>query len=147
MQSGQLLFGFILLILTLLTIQPVKDLILGTRPTIHGAILTADGERLSVVVSNSGNGPAALEGITMTANKKGQGPWDTVLTFSDIQDRALKPGDLKIISVPHHHQIPLIAEPGEMLKQDCVLSIHYYELGGTHVQTVEYFRCDVQKNQ
>jgi hypothetical protein len=150
MQSGQLLFGFILLILTLLTLQPVKDLILGTHPDVHGAILSADSERVSVVVSNSGNGPAALEGINFTANKKRQGPWETVLSFNDIQDRLLKSGEIKIFSIRHNHQIPEVVEPGVVTdgkKDDCNLSVRYYELGGTHVMTAERFRCYVEKTQ
>jgi hypothetical protein len=146
-QTGQLLFGFILLILTLFALQPVKDLVLGTRPTIHAAILQADTEKVSIVISNSGNGTAALEGISITANKKGQGPWDLVFGFNDIPDRLLKPGDLKVVSFPHHHKIPQIADAGVQARKDCLVSVHYYELAGDHVLTGDYFRCYVDKNQ
>ena len=60
LQSGQLLFGFVLLILTLLALQPVKNLFIGTSPEIQAAILTADAETFTVVISNSGNGLCSI---------------------------------------------------------------------------------------
>ena len=147
-QGLQVLLGFVLLILTLFAIQPIKDLILGKYPEIHAAIVSADSERISVVLSNSGNGTAALEGINIFANTKSSGPWQGVLSFSDLQDRILKPGDIKVVSIPHHHQIPEVAEPGVVgVNRDCNLSTSYLEVDGAHVRTEGLFRCYIGKLQ
>ena len=134
--------------MTVLALQPVKDLLIGTRPKIHAAIITADADTFTVVVANSGNGPAALESIRINANKKGSGTWDTVFNSQALPDRAIKPGDLKIVAFSHHHEIPLIAVPGEIgPKAECNLTVGYYELDGFHVETGELFKCSVDKSQ
>lgn len=69
-QGLQVLLGFVLLLLTPLALQPIKDVILGEYPDIHAAIVTADSERISVVLSNSGNGTAALEGINISPTRR-----------------------------------------------------------------------------
>jgi hypothetical protein len=79
---------------------------------VKSAIVFADAEHVVVGVSNTGNGPALLEGIVITANKKGHGAWDTVLNFTDIPDKSLRAGDIQVVTVPDHHQMPKIVEPG-----------------------------------
>jgi hypothetical protein len=149
-QSGQLLFGFVLLLLSLIALKPIKDLIFGTEPRIHAAILAVDGEHVVVVLSNSGNGIAVLKSVYITANKKEQGSWDSVLQLNDIHDRALKAGEMKIVSIPHNHQISRVLIPGEVANgnmNQCRLNVEYYELRGIYVISGDYFRCDVHENQ
>jgi hypothetical protein len=149
-QSGQLLFGFVLLVLSLIALKPVKDLILGTEPRLHAAILSADGGHAVVVLSNSGNGIAVLKSIYITANKREGDAWDTVLQWNDIHERGLKAGEIKIISIPHNHPIPRILVPGEVANgnmNNCRLNVEYYELRGIYTIAGDYFRCDVHESQ
>lgn len=149
-QSSQLLFGLISTILALQLIGPVKYFIYGNKPSVEAAIVFADAENVVVAVSNTGNGPALLEAIVITANKKGQGAWDSVLSFTDIPDKSLRAGDIRVVTVPHRHQIPQIVQPGvvdDSAKFDCYLSVHYYEMQGDHVWTGDRFRCYIDKAQ
>jgi hypothetical protein len=137
-----------LIALTFLALQPVKNLLLGTTPRIHATILNADSERIWIIASNDGNGPAALVSIRITANLHSGGAWDTVLSFDAIEDRILRPGEIKIISIPHNHKIPEIAGPGVIdAAESCNLSVQYFELEGQHVITVNPFKYYLNKNQ
>jgi hypothetical protein len=131
-QSSQLLFGLISTILALQLIGPVKYFIYGNKPSVEAAIVFADAENVVVAVSNTGNGPALLEAIT------------------DIPDKSLRPGDIRVVTVPHHHRLPQVVEPGvvdDNAKSDGSLSVHYYEMGGNHVWTGDRFRCYIRKAQ
>lgn len=149
-ESGQLLLGFILVVITFLAVQPVKDMLLGTSPSIHATILTADTEHVWVIASNDGNGAAALVSIRITANTRGGGAWQTVLSLDAIEDRLLKPGEIKIISLAHHHEIPEVAPPGVVdadAREACNLSVEYFELHGYHVIVGDVFKCYLAKKQ
>jgi hypothetical protein len=147
-QSGQIIFSFVLLLLTLTTLGPVKRLLLGNKAELHSSIVTADSERIWVVVSNNGNGTAILESIFVNVNKKGNGAWDNVLSFRDFKSRTLKPGQIEVISIPHNHQIPQIVEPGVTSgNKDCFLGVNYYEVAGLHAESGDTFRCHLDRNQ
>ncbi len=145
--STQLLLGFILLVLT---VQPVKDLFFGTSPRVKASVVGANSEQLWIVVANTGKGPATLESARVTANKKGVGAWESVLSFDNIQDRILKPGEVKVVPIRHGHRIPELVGPGVVTdrpRDDCNLIVRYYELSGTHVDTLTPFRCYVERKQ
>jgi hypothetical protein len=149
-QSVELLFGLVLAILTLLAAQPIKNFLLGTSPSIRSAVLKANEERVWFVLSNSGNGDAVIENIRINANKHGKGAWDTVLEIDNLEERLLKPGEVRIVSVLHKHKIPQLLIPGEVSngnKDDCSLSVAYYELNDYHVMTGNRFRCYTDKAQ
>ena len=148
-QSTQFLIGFILLVVALLSIDPIKNVF--AKAEIEAHIVKADSTQIFVAVKNTGNSSAALVSIKVNAALNGTDTtWVNVLQHNKFEKPILNSGDIRIFSIDHKNEIPKVAIPGQVssdFKNECLISVWYDDLNGSHIGRIFKYRCNLNERQ
>jgi hypothetical protein len=147
----QVALGLVLLILTVLALEPVRKLFFGSAPDLEAKIVAADEQFVTLVISNFGGGPGIVSELYVTVEPPGSGSWTSAITFPNVPDPIIRPGESRVVRFEHRGQIPRVAVPGEVDQgqlRGCNLVYQFASTGDrTIIQKSDRFRCDKVETQ
>ncbi|CCO45876.1 hypothetical protein VIBNISOn1_1600021 [Vibrio nigripulchritudo SOn1] len=141
--------GFILTWLSIWTAPPVKALFVEHKAEIKISILEGDHTKLTFMLSNIGNSPAALSEISIY-NVDESGVEMTSYLNSVLDNQLLRENEAHIVTASNQSSIPSVI-PHEILAAyterygaidyNCYLILEYVQLSGTKEYLYSPFAC------
>jgi hypothetical protein len=153
MVKGPVVATFVLTMVSIMSAQPIAELIQKKTAEINVSILEGDFLHTTFMVSNTGNRPAGLTQVEITTEGKyGGASWYLI---TDLDNKLIEPGKAYVLkgangsAIPEplsHEHLAAMTKAGVKPEEKCDLVLQYVQMNGTKYYQHLPFACNPPTN-